>query len=134
MSLPDGIYTREYKPGEFALAFVKAGRWDGQLPFIGDGGLPIVTNGCTWTRVADLPDLRMAEPQQIGYPVMAACCGGVQPRVHTRIPHDAAESSRGAHAVWACEVCLDGWPDLIDPRDLTPDEIAEHNLWTGGAR
>lgn len=48
--------------------------------------------------------------------------------LHTLTPHTIATEA------WTCHLTLSSWSDLDHPRDLTADEIAEHDLWTGGAR
>ena len=131
-TLENGIYDSERE----GMVAVRDGRYQMTLVHRPDPSWPLLhelpTDTSEWTRVADLPDLRMAQPTQIGYPVMAGCCGRTKPRLHVRIVDDEADT-RGTQVLWACGQCIDGWADLIDPRDLTPDEIAEHDLWAGGA-
>jgi hypothetical protein len=127
MTLPDGIYVHPVRNGNGVriIDFVVDGRASQVFPSQLGGHLPDDTS--TWTRVADLPDLRMAEPQQIGYPVMATCTNSYKDaHLHIR-----STDVTGWH--WDCAESASTWSDLTDPRDLTPDEIAEHNLWTGGA-
>lgn len=125
--LPDGIYLgvswsdTEARP----IWAVQDGKYDENFPHRNGSNVPPGAADA-WTKIGDLPDLRMAEPDQIGYPVMAGCATTSEPHLTTR----RNVGTTSGNWPWACTHRLSAWRDVINPRDLTADEIIEHNLWT----
>lgn len=80
------------------------------------------------TTLARVLDVKPAEPQQIGYPVMAGCPDRAEEHLHVRKPRSVLSLDGWP---WECETDSVSWQGLRHPRDLTPDEVTAHNLWTG---